>query len=267
MIRPRLLNQFPVISGACLCLLLLANGCGGGTSTQPSNNNTQSSTGGDAFTCPSGQEDVMQYFVMSKQNRETQFMSGQPNPLYTQVFPDQDFAASGYWFWLKSASAHGFDVKAFDQNYVYMRSTELNWDDNTSFKRFVKDLPIAARCVAENQPGPELQEAGTTFQYFSSCQAYKSSDLGNAVNDLDAPVSMDTGGNIGQVPTRVFHYHYNCDANFQNCVNEEQFFLGQGIGEWQWKHYQNGLLVKSELANDIASGAPTATLPCSPSYQ
>jgi hypothetical protein len=32
-------------------------------------------------------------------------MQGQPNPIYTEVFPNQDFATTGYWFWLKSASA------------------------------------------------------------------------------------------------------------------------------------------------------------------
>jgi hypothetical protein len=251
-----------VISGAALWLL---SGCGGLSSSAPAGNTQQPTSSG--FSCPSGQEDVMQYFAMSKQNRETQFMSGQPNPIYTEVFPDQDFSPSGYWFWLKSASAHGFDVKAFDQNYVYMRSTELTWTDNTTFKRFVHDLPIAARCVALNQSGRELQEHDTNFQYFSSCQPYKSSNLGTAVNDLDAPAPMDTSGNAGQVMTRVLHYRYNCDADFHSCVNEEQFFLGKDIGEWEWKHYQNGTLAKSELANNLASGAPTATLPCTQSFK
>ena len=77
------------------------------------------------------------------------FMSGKPNPLYTEVFPSEDFAAAGYWFWLKSPKAHGFDVKAFDPDHIYMRSTELQWEDNRTFKRFVHDLPIAARCVSE----------------------------------------------------------------------------------------------------------------------
>ena len=76
-------------------------------------------------------------------------MSGKPNPLYTEVFPSEDFAAAGYWFWLKSPKAHGFDVKAFDPDHIYMRSTELQWEDNRTFKRFVHDLPIAARCVSE----------------------------------------------------------------------------------------------------------------------
>jgi hypothetical protein len=210
---------------------------------------------------------MMQYFAMSQQNRHSQFLNGQPNPIYTEVFPDQDFAASGYWFWLKSVTANGFDVKAFDQNYVYLRSTELVWTDNTTFKRFVTDLPVAARCVASNSPGPEIQVADTTFQYFASCSPYKSSNLGTALNDLDPPVLMNTGGNLGQLSTRVLHYRYNCDTAFQNCGNEEQFFLAFGYGLWQWKHYQNGVLVNSTLINNITPGTASGTLPCTTSYQ
>ena len=118
-----------------------------------------------------------------------------------------------------------------------------------------------------NAPGPEIQVADTSFQYFSSCRPYKSSNLGTAVNDLDAPVLLDTGGNVGQVPTRVLHYRYNCDSAFQNCGNEEQFFLAAGYGQWQWKHYQNGVLVNSTLINDIEPGTASGTLPCTQSYQ
>ena len=248
-----------VAIGTVVLLFAGWEGCGGGTAAAPVN--TQS------FSCPSGQTDVMEYFAMGKGKRDGQFMTGQPNPIYTEVFPDQDFAASGYWFWLKSAAAHGFDVKAFDQKYIYIRSTELTWTDNTTFKRFVHDLPISARCVAPNMAGPEIPVADTSFQYFSSCSAYKSSQLGTALNDLDAPVVMDAGGNIGQIPTRVLHYRYNCDSTYQNCGDEEQFFLGSGYGLWQWKHYQNGTLVKSAVMNNIASGTTSATLPCAQSYQ
>ena len=250
-----------VVTISILILWWLPCSCGGGAPPPPAPPIAQT------FSCPSGETDVMQYFVLSKQNRDGQFMNGQPNPIYTEVFPDEDFAASGYWFWLKSASAHGFDVKAFDQNYVYMRSTELVWTDNTTFKRFVNDLPIAARCVASSAPGPKIQVADTSFRYFSSCSSYKSSNLGTAVNDLDAPVLMDTGGNIGQVETRVFHYRYNCDSAFQNCVNEEQFFLASGYGQWQWKHYENGVLVNSTSINNIEPGTASSTLPCPQSYQ
>jgi hypothetical protein len=221
----------------------------------------------EEFSCPAGQADVMKYFVMNKSRRASQFLDGRPNPIYTAVFPDNDFASTGYWFWLKSPKAHGFDVKSFDPKYVYMRSTELTWKDNTSFKRFEHDLSIAARCLPEGQPGPEIRISDTKFEYFSSCRPYKSSNLGTAVNNLDAPQQMDVGGNIGQVWTRVLHYHYNCDKNYQNCRDEEQFYLANGYGIWQWKHYKNGELVKTALMNEIRPGRPNATLPCSESYR
>jgi len=218
-------------------------------------------------SCPAGKADVMKYFAMDEDRRASQFLQDNPNPIYTQVFPDSDFASRGYWFWLKSPKAHGFDVKSFDEKYVYMRSTELTWTDNTSFKRFEHDLPIAARCVPAGEPGPELKVQDTRFLYFSACRPYKSSTVGTAVNDLDAPQKMDGGGNIGQVWTRVLHYRYNCDKNYQNCRDEEQFFLANGYGLWQWKHHHDDRPVKTALMNDLQQGRPNATLPCQQSYR
>jgi hypothetical protein len=38
----------------------------------------------------------MKYFVMNEERRAGQFIDGKPNPIYTQVFPDSDFASRGY---------------------------------------------------------------------------------------------------------------------------------------------------------------------------
>jgi hypothetical protein len=218
------------------------------------------------FSCPAGEIDVMKYFVMAQSHRGNEFMSGTKNSIYTKVFPDQDFAETGYWFWLKSTTGNGFDVKAFDANYVYMRSTELVWNDPKTFKRFVHDLPIAARCVPESNPGPEIKVSDTTYQYYSACKSYKESQLGTAVNSLGAPMLMDASGNIGKVWTRVLHYRYNCNANFEQCTDEEQFYLANGYGEWQWRHYKNGTLVSSTVMNNMEPGTTNATLPCADSY-
>lgn len=131
------------------------------------------------FSCPAGEVDVMKYFAMGGQTRSTQFMAGQPNSIYTEVFPDQDFARQGYWFWLKSPQAHGFDVKAFDHNFVYMRSTELVWGDNTTFKRFVHDLPISARCVTPGKSGPEIKSDRHPFSLFRFLPSLQDKQLGN----------------------------------------------------------------------------------------
>jgi hypothetical protein len=220
-----------------------------------------------AFSCPSGTEDVMQYFVMDKERRAKQFLSGTKNPIYTEVFPDEDFAARGYWFWLKSPSAHGFDVDVFDEQYVYLRSTELTWKDNTTFKRKAHDVPLAPRCVAVNQPAPEIRVRDARFEFYSSCTLYKTSSLGTIVNRLDPPVLMDTEGNLGQVWTRVLHYRYNCDTAFDNCKDEEQFFLGKGFGQWQWRHYRDGELANTTVINQIGAGTAKGRLPCPGSYQ
>ncbi len=219
------------------------------------------------FSCPSGEADIMKYFVLDQTLRADHYLNGDPNPLFTKVFSDEDFSAAGYWFWLKSPEAQGFDVKSFDRKYVYMRSTELVWTDNTTFKRFDHDMPIAERCVPEGQPGREIKVSDTNYKYYAACHPYKSSHLGTVVNDLDAPVLMDTGGNIGRVWTRVLHYRYNCDANFEKCQDEEQFFLSNGYGLWQWKHFRNGDLKGSTLINQLQEGQPEATLPCEESYR
>jgi len=141
------------------------------------------------FSCPMGKSDMMTYFVMAKPMRTTQFMHGSANSIYTEVFPDEDFAEKGYWFWLKSPKAHGFDVKAFDRERVYMRSTELTWTDNTTFKRFEKDLPIAERCVLEGKPGAPIKDRHKVR-------------LLRVVQGI-APAMADIGGNLGQHWTRV----------------------------------------------------------------
>jgi hypothetical protein len=41
-----------------------------------------------------------------------------------------------------------------------------------------------------------------------------------------------------------------------------QFFLANGYGEWQWKHYKNGTLVSSTLINNLEPETTDATLPC-----
>ncbi|PYX39888.1 MAG: hypothetical protein DMG83_27725, partial [Acidobacteria bacterium] len=155
------------------------------------------------FSCPVGKADIMKYFVMNKSRRSQHYLTGSTNSVYTQVFPNEDFTPQGYWFWIKSPKAHGFDVKVFDRDRVYMRATELIWTDNTTFKRFTRDLPISERCVPEGQPGAEVRVADTRFDFYSSCRVYKSSTLGTAVNSLDAPELMNVGENVGQAWTRV----------------------------------------------------------------
>jgi hypothetical protein len=41
---------------------------------------------------------------------------------------------------------------------------------------------------------------------------------------------MSSGGGVVKAWTRVLHYRYNCDKNFQKRDDEEQFYLANGFG-------------------------------------
>src|SRR5205807_7666992 len=83
------------------------------------------------------------------------------------LFPDNglSFAATGYFVWTKGANGYPWDVKTFDQNFVYDRSTELTWTDPQTFKRFNVDLPMSPRCVAKGAASPVIQIPAANSSY------------------------------------------------------------------------------------------------------
>ena len=228
------------------------------------------------FSCPTGTEDMLNYFVMAYPTRVANFMGpGNANPIYSWISPDylDAFADTGYFVWTKSSNGYPWDVKSFDTRYVYDRSTELVWNDPQSFKRFDQDLPITHRCVKVGKPGAtiKLAAASTGYSFYSSCTPYKTEYLNYVRNTLTAPVLIDTGGNLGQVPTRLFKYHYDCDSTYANCHDMEVFSLGYQLGLYDWKHYtaQNGkwVLRQESSINNFDVGQTTPYLPCVSSYE
>ena len=245
----------------CICLLALA--LSGAASAQ-------------TFSCPSGTEDMLNYFLMAYPNRVDHYMGpGNANPIYSSISPDLQsaFATQGYFVWTKSVNGYPWDVKAFDTNYVYDRSTELSWTDPTSFKRFNADLPMSPRCVSTNHSAPNIQipPAQSAFTFYSNCTAYKTSNLGYVLNSLTKPTMLNTGGNLGQVRTRQFKYRYNCDASYSNCTDMEVFSLGYHIGLYDWKHYtaQSGswVLQQESVINELSLGQTTRQFTCTNTYQ
>jgi hypothetical protein len=191
-----------------------------------------------AFSCPSGTEDMLNYFVMGYPNRLDRYMGpGKVNPIYSSINPELQsvFAAQGYFVWTKSVNGYPWDVKTFDSNYVYDRSTELTWIDPSSFKRFNVDLPMSPRCVRVNQGSQNIQiaPAQSAFTFYNSCAAQQTSNLGYVLNSITKPAMTNTGGSLGKVRTRQFKYRYGCDLNYSNCTDMEVYSLGKsGISDW-----------------------------------
>lgn len=229
-----------------------------------------------AFSCPAGTEDMMNYFVMGYPNRLGNYMGpGNANPIYSTIVPDDGvtMAPSGYMVWTKSHSGYPWDVKSFDQNYVYDRTTELSWSDPTSFKRFNADLPMTQRCVPLGKAGATVKvpATNTKFSFYASCQSYKTQDLNYALNTTSKPLLVNGVGNLGSVLTRYFRYHYGCNSSYGGCTDMEVFSLGYLVGLYDWKHYvsQNGKwnLVQESQINQLDVGQTTPYLPCASSYQ
>lgn len=227
-------------------------------------------------SCPSGTEDMMSYFTMGYPNRLTNNMGpGNANPVYTTIEPDlgSKFATTGQFLWTKSSIGYPWDIKTFDQNYIYDRTTELSWTDATAFKRFNNDLPMSRRCVRIGRSGGTIKvsSAKTNFSSYSNCQPTQTQNLGYVVNTISAPTYVRTGGNLGTVLTRNFIYRYSCNSNYANCTYQEVFSLGHNIGLYDWKYYKNVSgsfhLVQESTINQFDSGAATPYLPCTTAYE
>jgi hypothetical protein len=219
---------------------------------------------------------MLNYFVMAYPNRVDQHMGpGNANPIYSSIVPEfanSTYADTGYFVWTKSPNGYPWDVKTFDSDYIYDRSTELNWNDPTSFKRFNQDLAMSKRCVRSDRPGTTLKipASSTQYQSYSQCVATQTHPLGNVVNSLSAPIVADVG-NAGPIRTRYFTYKYSCDQYYGKCQYMEVYSLGFGIGLYDWKYYvnKNGVFVlqQESVINNLQGGQTTPALPCTNSYQ
>jgi hypothetical protein len=226
--------------------------------------------------CPAGTEDMMNYFTMGYPNRLTNNMGpGNANPIYTTIIPElgDSFATNGYFMWTKSSIGYPWDIKTYDQKYIYDRTTELSWVDPTMFKRFDNDLPMSKRCVRTGKSGPSIKipSANTNYTSHANCLPTLTQNLGYVLNMISAPKLVNTGGNLGTIQTRNFTYRYSCDSNYQNCAFQEIFSLGYQVGLYDWRYYKNigGVfkMVQESKINQFTSGSATPYLPCMNSYQ
>ena len=226
-------------------------------------------------TCPTGFEDMMNYFTMAYPNRLANYMGpGNANPIYTTITPDlgSNFATTGEFLWVKSSVGYPWDIKVYDSNYVYDRTTELSWTDPTAFKRFNIDLPMSRRCVPLHGSVGQIKipASKTNYTSYASCAPTQTQPLGYVVNSISEPTTVSVG-NVGPVKTRLFTYEYSCNSSYVSCGYKEVFSLGYGIGLFDWKYYvnQNGTFVfkQESVINQLKTGAATPYLPCTTSYQ
>jgi hypothetical protein len=189
--------------------------------------------------------DVLQWMVMQAADKNGSplashfHMTGNANPLFTSMQTDR-------FFWTKTGSGYPWDVQLYDDNYIYLWVTELNWQDPTTYKVFRGrqsgnfNLPLAPRFVTLGDTSGKLASIEITdssYEIHTSCTNYTIKNLGNVINEVWGPYSETFGGDLpANLRTIVLSYRYSCDAFYSNCGDKEEFHLAYPFGLVHWQH-------------------------------
>jgi hypothetical protein len=218
------------------------------------------------ITCPVGMYDMLDWMTMDSSLRSTYHMEGTSNPLYTIM-------QSGKFYWVKGALGYPWDIQLYDSNYVYLWITELSWTVPQSYKKFTNNtnLPLVPRCAIAGFPGSTIKVANTSYDLHTNCSNSCSVTLGlqNGINQVWGPYYYSFGGSLpSNLKTLVISYNYNCDVNYQNCNDKEEYYVTQRYGLVQWVHYvripANGTYAQMQktIFNKLMVGVVTPDFPC-----
>ena len=214
------------------------------------------------ISCPSGTYDMLDWMTMDSSLRGKFHIAGNANPLYTKM-------DSGKFYWTKGANGTPWDIQLFDNNYIYLWITEYNWLDPHTFKKFTNNtnMPLVPRCAHAGFPGSTIKVPNTSYRTYTDCSHYTTQDLLKGINQVWGPYTMNLGGSLpSKLPVLVASYRYNCDTNYQNCGDKEEYYLAQRFGLVQWAHYRlsggNYQMVQKTVFNHLVSGGTEPSFPC-----
>ena len=239
-----------VLTVACLALTLFFS-----LSTKPAQAES-------TMNCPSGTYDMLDWMTLDSNLRANYHMAGSANPLYTNMAP-------GKFYWSKGANGSPWDIQLYDSQYIYLWITELNWVNPHTFKKFANNtnLPLVPRCAQAGFPGSVIKVPNTSYQTYSDCTHYVTQNLKQGINQVWGPYYVSLGGQLpSNLKVLVASYRYNCDVNYANCGDKEEYYLAQKYGLVQWVHYSliGGQYVfqQKTVFNQLASGVTAPYFPC-----
>jgi hypothetical protein len=220
------------------------------------------------IACPSGTYDMLDWMTLDSDLRATYHMEGTSNPLYTNMM-------SGKFYWIKGGLGYPWDIQLYDSNYIYLWITELSWTVPQSYKKFTNNtnLPLVPRCATAGTttPGSTIKVPNTNYDLHTNCSQTCSVTLGlqTSINQVWGPYYYSFGGSLpSNLKTLVIRYQYNCDINYQNCGDREEYYVTQRYGLVQWIHYilipANGTYAQLQktVFNKLMVGVVTPDFPC-----
>ena len=216
------------------------------------------------ITCPVGMYDMLDWITLDADLRSAYHLEGTSNPLYTVMQSDK-------FYWVKGGLGYPWDIQLYDGRSIYLWITELAWNVPESYKKFTNNtnLPLVSRCATPGSPGSTLKVANSNYDLHTNCSQSCSVTLGlqNTINQVWGPYYLTFGGSLpNNLKTLVISYRYNCDANYQNCIDKEEYYVTQRYGLVQWIHsvLANGTYAQMQksIFNKLVAGIVTPDFPC-----
>ena len=212
--------------------------------------------------------DMLAWMTMQPDMSADHHMAGTANPLYTSVTGDR-------MYWTKTGNGYPWDIQLYDENYIYLWVTELDWHNPRTFKAFNSskqgkfNLPFAPRFAKGGYPGSSIKISDSTYEIHSDCNTFVTKDLGHVINEVWGPYKESLGGQLpDNLQTLVVSYRYSCDANYFSCRDKEEFHLAKPYGLVKWQHQSLGAdgtynpPDNVTYFNQIASGQTTPVTTC-----
>ena len=222
-----------------LLLLVCLTGCGANmqNSAGPNTNGSQQSQSPPPTPAPQTY-DMLAWMTMDPTLAAAHHMAGNHNPIYTTVQSDR-------FFWTKTGQGFPWDIQLYDDKYIYLWVTELDWQNPNTFKVFRDpvlgnyNLPLVPRQAQAGFPGSKISipPSQTTYETHTDCNTFTSQKLGGVVNSVWGPYNESLGGDLpDNLQTLVISYQYSCNSSLQNCKNKEEFHVAQPYGLVKWQH-------------------------------
>jgi len=210
--------------------------------------------------------DLTKWFVMPLSSgsfgRETHHLEG--TTLDGKAAEKAYHVDTGYSLkFVKSQQGWPVEIKPYDSQWIYDRTTENGWTSPNDFKQFNPMLAMCPRFWDGVSRGP--MHDSSPFEFWQNCVKVKTSDYGKIKYEIGGPYSIDFRGDVGETDSIILRFFGN--GNNSGYPDLEELYLTLKAGWMKWAHYKlkNGVyeIDAATLHNKIvAGGPPPINFPC-----
>jgi hypothetical protein len=225
--------------------------------------------------------DILSFVALADQSaglpfsRQTHSLGG----AFDIVTPIDPVSRYGQWKHVKNVQGWPWDLKLYDEHYIYDWITEKDWTSGPrAFKKFIQNhlsftgqlqdgvimLPRFADSLSAGFNSTTIADQ-TTYATFENClQVGPAISLGTISHHLRGPFLIDHAGDVGPQPTYIHQYYWK--NNGVPTLEENYYALHYGWVAWklQTLNQKTGLYetVQTTISNKLVAGTPQIVFPC-----